>query len=118
LLDGEDGRAIYYAYVSQTDEARYGHDSMSWEPGSGTLDDLPTVDWEAVPSGGGAATSEGSDPLTSIALRGANWAHLRSTTDSVDHVGNVLQQTAHGRIADSLGSSADPIIESHTTPAL
>ncbi|MDH5492706.1 MAG: hypothetical protein OEY14_12205, partial [Myxococcales bacterium] len=97
LATGLDGRPIWYAFVSQSDELRY--DYANYAPGSESLT-LPIVTFEEVPASGGVAAPTGVSESHSVAVRAAGWAWIRGTTDEVDNLGHVRQQTAHGRLKD------------------
>ena len=120
LLDGLDGRAIYYAYVSQTDELRYGQNPFV--AGTSTVTGLDTVLWQSV-SGSGSLVTDEADPPYDMAVRGDVYVHLLSTTESVDNVGNVLHQTDYGRVRGEEGETVgvsmdDESITTHTMPIL
>ena len=114
LMEGLDGRGIYYAYVSQSDELTYGTFEGMW---GGVNLDLPAVETESVDPATGVATAATTVEQRTVAVRMADYAHLRSTTDSVDNLGQVLLQTAHGRVGAG-GAPIDQAIRTHTSPAL
>ncbi|MBK8591845.1 MAG: VCBS repeat-containing protein [Sandaracinaceae bacterium] len=120
LTTGLDGRVIWYAYVSQTDEFRYHHHEFVR---GDTVRELPWLQFERVNADGEPEATE-APYAWRVPVRSATFAHIRGTTDSVDNVGNVRQQTALGRIQDEhdSGPREDGFypekIVSHTTPTL
>lgn len=97
LHAGLDGRVVRYAYGTQSDELAY--DVINWAPGTDTVV-LPSVRHEDSTG----ATTEVWDEVT-LGVRGAGWAHMRSTTDVVTNLGHVLRSTAHGRIRGAFGET-------------
>jgi RHS repeat-associated protein len=120
LATGLDGRELWYAYVSQSDELRYDTDpdSTGSAPGSGSLT-LPSVVRQDV-VGGAIPSSEATLAQRTIPLRAIGYAHLRTTIEEVDNLGHVREQTAHGRITDTGGfiPSGGEAITSHQRPEL
>ncbi|MCA9615524.1 MAG: hypothetical protein KC586_22365, partial [Myxococcales bacterium] len=120
LSTGLDGRELWYAYVSQSDELRYDTDTESAgsAPGSGSLT-LPSVVRQDVVAGA-IPSSETTLSERVIALRTAGYAHLRTTIDEVDNLGHVREQTAHGRLTDTNGfiPSGGEAVSSHQRPEL
>jgi RHS repeat-associated protein len=117
LITGQDGRVIWYAYVSQTDEFRYHHDQFV---GADTARELPWLQFEGVNAAGEPIATEAAYTWN-VPVRSATFAHIRGTTDTVDNVGNVHQQTAHGLQQDEEDSGPNPIydaIVSHSVPTL
>jgi RHS repeat-associated protein len=116
LYTGLDGRPVQYAFVHESNEIRY--DTTPFTP-LGTGLELPSVVRETVNPTTGAVTGGAADPPRTIAVRGARAVRIRATWDSVDNLGHVLQQTAHGRaeVPGSITGTDDHII-SHTTPRL
>ena len=117
LATGLDGRVVWYAFVSQTDEFRYDHYGFTR---GDTMRQLPWLQFEGVDSDG-EPVAIGAAYMWSVPVRSATFAHIRGTTDIVDNVGNVRQQTAVGRVQDE--SDSGPVdsherIVSHTTPGL
>jgi RHS repeat-associated protein len=115
LMTGQDGRGVYYGYVSQTDELRYGTTGAA--PGSGEVV-LPAVETQTVDPATGEPGGLVTEETRAIPIRLAEYAHIRATTDDVDNLGQVLRQRAHGRIAPTTIVPADSIIESVSTPEL
>jgi len=80
------------------------------------------VSFEDVPASGAiptGATSESSE----LSIRSSRYALMRTTIDRVDNLGQVLEQTAHGRLHaedDAPGSERDfgEAIVSHSEPML
>ncbi|MBK7152407.1 MAG: hypothetical protein IPH72_11725 [Sandaracinaceae bacterium] len=120
LITGLDGRVVWYAYVSQTDEFRYDHDQFIF---AREERELPWLQFEEV-NASGAQTSIGAPYTWRVPLRSAIFAHVRGTIDVVDNVGNVRQQTTIGRIQDEhdAGPQPDGVYEdttiSHSIPTL
>ncbi len=96
LAVGLDGRRLWHAFGSQTDQLLY--DTHDWAPGGGVVE-VPRVAFEEV-SASGAIPVDGQTETGSIPVRGARWAWTQSTTDVVDNVGRVRESTAHGRVKD------------------
>src|SRR5690606_38787632 len=71
----------------------------------------------------GAANSERKRTVV-VRAAGEHTARIRATFDSVDNLGHVLQQTAHGQVAltsirpGDPPAAVDPVIVSHTEPDL
>ncbi|MBX3249366.1 MAG: hypothetical protein KF901_19470, partial [Myxococcales bacterium] len=113
---GLDGRGLWYAYVSQADELRYDTAGVPGAPLATSLAgpagelSLPSVVHQEVSAGG--VVSEVGSESTTITVRAAGHAHLRSTTESVDNLGHVREQTAHGR------PGVDEAITAHVRPTL
>ncbi|MCA9574635.1 MAG: SpvB/TcaC N-terminal domain-containing protein [Polyangiales bacterium] len=118
LVTGLDGRVVWYAYVSQTDEFRYHHAEFV---GAREERELPWLQFEGVDNNGGATTT-GAPYTWRVPVRSARFAHVRGTTDVVDNVGNVWQQTTHGRLQDEHDTepAAYPqdLTVGHVVPAL
>ncbi len=95
LVAGLDGRAIWYAFVSQTDEIRY--DTTSRRTPSPATVTLPSVAYESV---SGSAIPFAADWSTAVPVRVEQYAHVRRSTDEVDNLGHIRRQTAHGRVFD------------------
>jgi len=107
---GLDGRTVRYAYAVQSDELVY--DVVAWAPGAETVT-LPSVRHE---SSDGTPIEVRADDVVSV--RGAGWAHTRSTTDEVTNLGQALRTTAHGRLRGAFGETpADESIVSHAEVA-
>ncbi|MEZ4252403.1 MAG: SpvB/TcaC N-terminal domain-containing protein [Polyangiales bacterium] len=118
LAVGLDGRFLWYAYVSQSDELRY---DTSVVPGPAEVDgtslagpggmlELPSVVHQEVGTGGALVVSDTEN--TTIEIRATGHAHVRSTTDEVDNLGQVIVQRAHGR------PGIEEVITSHARPVL
>ena len=108
LIEGLDGRLVSYAYVSRSDELRYG--TAGFVRGVTTIP-LPALELQ---EGGGPSLGGTSTVLETSAVpaRGADFAHITSTTPDVDNLGQVREQVALGRVG------VDDEIHSHSTPAL
>jgi YD repeat-containing protein len=118
LLTGLDGRVVWYAFVSQTDEFRYDHDQFVF---AREERELPWLRFEGVDADGDPVATEA--PYTwRVPVRSARFAHIAGTTDIVDNVGNVRQQTTLGRLQDEHDSAPNAYPEdltvSHSVPAL
>ncbi len=111
LHNGLDGRPIQYAYVSEMNEFRY--DTSPFTPGSDSIA-LPSVVRQS-----STAAVTGTDAPRTIAMRAANRARVRTTYDSVDNLGHVLQQTVYGHVADAgwVGNTDESVV-SMSTPQL
>lgn len=94
LMVGLDGRHVSYAYVHQTDELRYA--TAGYLPDRGVIT-VPAIRYEHV-NGGALPTGAIGEETAPLLVRGQRFAWIRSTTELVDNVGNVLQSTAHGRV--------------------
>ena len=116
LAVGLDGRFLWYAYVSQSDELRYDTGVVPGEPngtslaGPGGTLELPSVVHQEAGLNGALTVTETEN--TTIAIRATGHAHLRSTTDEVDNLGQVITQRAHGR------PGVEEVITSHARPVL
>ncbi|MBX3247859.1 MAG: hypothetical protein KF901_11825 [Myxococcales bacterium] len=116
LAQGLDGRFLWYAYVSQSDELSYDTGIVPGEPngtslaGPGGQLTLPSVVHQVV-GGAGAPTQTGVEETT-LTIRAQGHAHVRSTTEEVDNLGHVVTQSAHGR------PGVDEVITSHARPVL
>lgn len=116
LAVGLDGRFLWYAYVSQSDELRYDTSVVPGEPngtslaGPGGTLELPSVVHQEAGLNGALTVTETEN--TTIAIRATGHAHLRSTTDEVDNLGQVITQRAHGR------PGIEEVITSHARPVL
>ena len=110
LATGLDGRPIDYAYVSEANELRY--DTTPFEASTATVE-LADVVRQAVSATTGALTSESTARTRHVPVRGLRAAHIRTTYDSVDNLGHVLQQTAHGHLGSPTQAADQPIV-SHT----
>ena len=108
LIEGLDGRLVSYAFVSRSDELRYG--TNGFVPGATTvsLNALELQEGGGPSLGGTATVLETSE----VPARGADFAHITSATPDVDNLGQVREQVAFGRIG------VDDAIHSHSTPAL
>ncbi len=115
LMTGEDGRGVYYGYVSQTDELRYGTTGAA--PGAGSIV-VPAVETEVVDTSTGIPGAVDVEETREVPIRIADYARIQSTTDTVDNLGQVLRQRAHGRIAPTTVMPADQVIESVSEPVL
>ncbi|MEO0322236.1 MAG: SpvB/TcaC N-terminal domain-containing protein, partial [Myxococcota bacterium] len=121
LATGLDGTHIDYAYVSQTDELRY----TTYGQMAGGSEPLPldSVTFESVSPDNGAVSASTLRRTRMLTPRvpANQWARIQSTTDEVDNLGQVLQATAVGRVADPSfppGTAFAEAITSHTVPKL
>jgi RHS repeat-associated protein len=116
LAVGLDGRFLWYAYVSQSDELRYDTSVVPNEPngtslaGPGGMLELPSVVHQELDANALLVVRDTEN--TTIAIRATGHAHLRSTTDEVDNLGQVITQRAHGR------PGVEEVITSHARPVL
>ncbi|MFT3927537.1 MAG: SpvB/TcaC N-terminal domain-containing protein [Myxococcales bacterium] len=97
LATGLDTRTVSYAYVKSSDTFHY--DTFAFAAGNSVVL-LDSVLREQAGNGlsavDAAAAREGDAPH-SVVARGSSYQRVRTTIDVVDNVGQVLQQTAHGR---------------------
>ncbi|MAQ18085.1 MAG: hypothetical protein CMN30_25215 [Sandaracinus sp.] len=115
LMTGLDGRGIYYGYVSQTDEFRYGTHGA----GVGSeVRELPAFITESVDPSTGTHPTGVTEETRVVPIRSTDWAHIRSNTTEVDNLGQVREQIARGRIEDANGAGPDQVIVSRTFPEL
>lgn len=115
LYNGLDGRPVQYAFVHESNEIRY--DTTPFEANGDTIE-LSSVRREAVGPTGTVTLVDGT-ATREVVVRGLRPARIRATWDSVDNLGHVLQQTAHGRAEIDGGiSGTDDAIVSHTAPLL
>jgi RHS repeat-associated protein len=110
LIEGLDGRYVLHAFVHQTDELRY--DTTSFLPANVEFAISSSFRQED------AAHVAFDTRFTNVWRRGTTYAHLRSTVDVVDNVGNVHRQTAWGRIRGENGEIPAEKIVSNAVPAL
>ena len=99
LNTGLDGRATWYAYVSQSDELRYGHDPYLPDPTSTVT--LPFIQEQTVAADGDMPETPDTETFIEVPIRGQEYAHIQSTTPWVDNVGHVRRQYNAGRIHDT-----------------
>ncbi|NOY94763.1 MAG: hypothetical protein GXP55_26595, partial [Deltaproteobacteria bacterium] len=115
LAVGLTGVTVSYAYVSQSDSFRY--DNAPFEPLDAPLE-LPAVARQDLAPAGSPPLPP--DSMETLYIAGARYAHIRSLTPDVDNVGNVLEQTALGRLRGEFGARdgalPDESITTHTTP--
>ena len=85
-------------------EFRY--DTSPFTPGSDSIA-LPSVVRQS-----STAAVTGTDAPRAIAMRAANRARVRTTYDSVDNLGHVLQQTVYGHVGDPgwVGEKDEPVV--------
>lgn len=99
LNTGLDGRATWYAYVSQSDELRYGHNP--YLPDSASTVTLPFIQEQTVPADGDMPEAPDSETFIEVPIRAVEYAHIQSTTPWVDNVGQVRRHYNAGRIHDT-----------------
>jgi RHS repeat-associated protein len=87
VVTGLSGVAVMHVYPSQTDRLVY--DTGAFLPSGATLT-LPSV-----------IRADGVEHR-SVRVRAAGYAHVRSTVDQVDGVGQIMLGTAHGRLRGEL----------------
>lgn len=117
LHTGLDGRSIHYAFVSETNELRYDTSPYAADGETEILADA--VLREAVDPGTGAIDPGPDGTSRKVVVRGQRAARVRTTFDSVDNLGHVHQQTAHGEVTlDDTPAPIDDAIVSHTEPTL
>ncbi len=115
LMQGLDGRGVYYGFICQTDTLRYGTTNGIWGSGSITV---PSVETDYAAASDGAVSAPFEEEYRTLEIRMADWAHIRAVAKTVDNVGQILTQEGYGRIADSLGSLPDPVITEIAVPDL
>ena len=103
LAMGLNGVAVSYAYVQESRGLRYDNAPFTAD---GTPHPLTLlVQREDLVDPGVLLPGEELPPdeAETFFIRGARRGEVRSTWDSVDHVGSVLEQTAHGRVLGEFG---------------
>ena len=96
LATGLNGVGVHYAYVSQTDAFSY--DTAPFTASAQTV----SLPWRITEQANASGVVSVSETLShDVKIRGQRAAWIRSTTDDVDNLGQVLLSTAHGRIKDA-----------------
>ncbi|MEC7525276.1 MAG: RHS repeat domain-containing protein, partial [Myxococcota bacterium] len=113
LYTGLNGVPVYYAFVNETNELRYDTTNFS----AGTSMTVPAIVGEALDASG-AVTGGATEESLVVPVRNGTAARIRTTFDSVDALGHVRQQTAHGAVDPSSGAAIDEAFTSFTTPIL
>ncbi len=108
LVRGLDGRNIWFAYASRTDELRY---DTSLLGGGGATREFEGIRFEEV-SGGAIPTTSTLARTDTVTERWAGVVHLASRVVRMDNFGHPLESEALGRVG------ADEVITSHATPVL
>ena len=119
LATSMNARPIVYAFVHQNDTFTYGHAPYQAADFS---TELPALRLESV-AGGAIPSAATSTETHRVDIRAGYYGWIRSTTDEVDNLGQVIKSTAHGRKhQDADGANATTkdygeAIVAHTTPA-
>ncbi|GAB5547989.1 MAG: hypothetical protein SangKO_077490 [Sandaracinaceae bacterium] len=69
-------------------------------------------------SASGVVTGTVTEESLVVPVRNGNAARIKTTFDSVDALGHVLQQTAYGSVDPASGAPIDETFTSYTTPTL
>jgi len=97
LMRGLSGIGVSYAYVKASDEYRYDTVPTQRPFGLRTLDGVVREQATIGLLGVLDAAPQAGDAPHLVPVRHTGYAHLRTTTDLVDNVGNLREQTAWGR---------------------
>jgi len=114
LATGLNGVDVSYAYVKRSDELTYDTSVRSVPSGASATLSLDAVVREQAGAGLAVVTAgsaEEGDALHEVPVRNGNYARTATTIDTVDNVGNMLQQTALGRVdrSEAITSYSTPV---------